>query len=51
MNVSPNFRVRMIERPPYTSIFGEPPHNQVSLVQAGEANFLSSANEFSVAFD
>ena len=47
----PNFRVRVIKRTPYQSIYGPRPEGQVSLVETGVASFLETANQFNVSFD
>jgi hypothetical protein len=49
----PDFRVRVIQRKPVTSIYGEDPFarfNQVELVEQGIANDGASANQFNVSF-
>jgi hypothetical protein len=49
----PDFRVRVIQRKPVTSIYGEDPFarfNQVEMVEQGIANDGANANQFNVSF-
>lgn len=46
----PNFRLRIIERPEYESIYGPREGDQSQLVQVAEASYLDNSNEFNTAF-
>jgi hypothetical protein len=47
----PNFRIRIIDRPAYQSIYGpRSSDNQETMVQVGEADYLANANSFNVSF-